>query len=189
MELNDRTVVASTVSERRRARPRAAYPMILVAVLSLTACGDDTGDSSFVDPDDTVPTTEGDLDEALRLCAERADEAKFTFQPNKQMTVGEPETVEAVATPRGVQPPDSLAGDEPTKTMSVSLACPRHHHAGARPALLRAIALKNPWRSRVERWRDSPALAVTVVLPLGFEPRTNGLRVHCSAIELEKQAA
>ena len=24
-----------------------------------------------------------------------------------------------------------------------------------------------------------------VVHPLGFEPRTNGLRVHCSAIELE----
>jgi hypothetical protein len=24
-----------------------------------------------------------------------------------------------------------------------------------------------------------------VVRPLGFEPRTNGLRVHCSAVELE----
>ena len=26
---------------------------------------------------------------------------------------------------------------------------------------------------------------VYLVRPLGFEPRTNGLRVHCSAIELE----
>lgn len=24
-----------------------------------------------------------------------------------------------------------------------------------------------------------------MVRPLGFEPRTNGLRVHCSAVELE----
>ena len=26
---------------------------------------------------------------------------------------------------------------------------------------------------------------VSPVRPLGFEPRTNGLRVHCSAVELE----
>ena len=33
---------------------------------------------------------------------------------------------------------------------------------------------------------ETPACAgVSCVRPLGFEPRTNGLRVHCSAIELE----
>src|SRR4029079_2998465 len=30
--------------------------------------------------------------------------------------------------------------------------------------------------------------SLDLVLPLGFEPRTNGLRVHCSAIELEKRS-
>jgi hypothetical protein len=29
---------------------------------------------------------------------------------------------------------------------------------------------------------------MNLVRPLGFEPRTNGLRVHCSAIELEAQS-
>ena len=35
-----------------------------------------------------------------------------------------------------------------------------------------------------------PAVATggVVVRPLGFEPRTNGLRVHCSAVELEALA-
>jgi hypothetical protein len=33
-------------------------------------------------------------------------------------------------------------------------------------------------------WKQHTA----VVRPLGFEPRTNGLRVHCSAIELEAHA-
>ena len=137
----DRTVGAWTAVERHRVAPHKACPMILVAVLlSLTACADDGGDSSVAPidtsaggtptdtdtdtgPDVTLPPAQNDLDEALRQCAERANDATFTYQPNKQMTVGQPETVEAVAGASGVQPPDSLTGDEPTRTLSVSLAC------------------------------------------------------------------
>ena len=37
--------------------------------------------------------------------------------------------------------------------------------------------------------RPSSGRTGTEVHPLGFEPRTNGLRVHCSAIELEVRSA
>ena len=33
--------------------------------------------------------------------------------------------------------------------------------------------------------RGDGLTCIFAVRPLGFEPRTNGLRVHCSAIELE----
>ena len=33
--------------------------------------------------------------------------------------------------------------------------------------------------------RPHTDIAIYLVRPLGFEPRTNGLRVHCSAVELE----
>ena len=115
----------------RRARPRAVRPIILVAVLlSLAGCdaadnsaGPDITEPTGSAPATTVPVTESDLDTALRLCAERADDARLTFQPNKQMTEGQPETVEAVASASGVRPPGSLAGGEATVTLSVSLAC------------------------------------------------------------------
>ena len=43
-----------------------------------------------------------------------------------------------------------------------------------------------PGDSNPEPMDEEPRrVSVTVVRPLGFEPRTNGLRVHCSAVELE----
>ena len=129
---SERTADALRRNERRRQRARARCPLVLIAVsLSLVACdaADDSSGAPVTEPFTTtvppvtVPATESDLDKALQQCSERADDATFTFQPSKQMTEGQPETVEAVASASGVQPPGSLAGGEPSVTLSVSLAC------------------------------------------------------------------
>lgn len=101
--------------------------LLAVALLVLAACGDGDDDASPASPDttdaDSTDIAPEDLEEAERRCAERAQDALFTYQPGKQMTEGQAETVEAVASVGDAAPPSTLSGGEPTKSEPVSLEC------------------------------------------------------------------
>jgi len=56
-------------------------------------------------------------------------------------------------------------------------------------AVARGLIGSRVWKPPLNKSASAHIVsACHLVRPLGFEPRTNGLRVHCSAIELEARA-
>ncbi len=83
---------------------------------------DETTEPATSSPATTALPSEQERRER-EVCEARARDAVVTYQPTKEMVVGEAELVEAIATSGGALPPDDLEGGEAAEDRETVLAC------------------------------------------------------------------